>query len=380
MRNSSVTIYQKVTDTANGRSISSLKIFNKIKSGYWKDEVMKCRAVRNDKKKYNKIRTESIPAVTFGGEFTHRKEKGLNKHSGLICIDIDEEDQGSDFNADECRNRLSKLPFVVFVARSIGGGGVFAVCRVNPCSPDDHKMYYDALADVVKSKLNIISKVDPQPKNVASLRYISYDPEAYINPNATIFEAKKKREQRVRFQPLRGYRELNIGATESKIIRLVTEIEQRRIEIVPTYHEYVRLAFAFADELGEAGRDYFHRVCESSPKYNEADAEKKYNHALQASNGSIGIGTFFKYCKDAGLDVSNHEGERHTPYVSDYFCESVLTELEVEINSKPKIKSKVISKPLFTPPKPKPDLTAKTLVFRLEDLAEGIIQPIRTDK
>lgn len=49
--------------------------------------------------------------------------------------------------------------------------------------------------------------------------------------------------------------------------RLVEAVETAGADIAPTYIEYVQLAFAIATDCGEAGRDYFHRICRLSAKY-----------------------------------------------------------------------------------------------------------------
>ena len=46
--------------------------------------------------------------------------------------------------------------------------------------------------------------------------------------------------------------------------RLVEAVETAGADIAPTYIEYVQLAFAIATDCGEAGRDYFHRICRLS--------------------------------------------------------------------------------------------------------------------
>ena len=47
--------------------------------------------------------------------------------------------------------------------------------------------------------------------------------------------------------------------------RLTETVETAGADIAPTYIEYVQLAFSIATDCGEAGRDYFHRLCRMSP-------------------------------------------------------------------------------------------------------------------
>lgn len=50
--------------------------------------------------------------------------------------------------------------------------------------------------------------------------------------------------------------------TDIESLRLLTEaVETAGADIAPTYAEYVQLAFAIATDCGEAGREFFHRLC-----------------------------------------------------------------------------------------------------------------------
>ena len=55
--------------------------------------------------------------------------------------------------------------------------------------------------------------------------------------------------------------------TDIESLRRLTEaVEAAGADIAPTYLEYVQLSFAIATDCGEAGRDFFHRLCRVSPK------------------------------------------------------------------------------------------------------------------
>ena len=48
--------------------------------------------------------------------------------------------------------------------------------------------------------------------------------------------------------------------------KLVEAVRTAHADIAPTYAEYVQLAFAIATDCGEAGREFFHRLCRISAK------------------------------------------------------------------------------------------------------------------
>ena len=70
--------------------------------------------------------------------------------------------------------------------------------------------------------------------------------------------------------------------TDIESLRRLTEaVETAGADIAPTYLEYVQLSFAIATDCGEAGREFFHRLCRVSPKYQREHAERVFSNALQ---------------------------------------------------------------------------------------------------
>lgn len=72
------------------------------------------------------------------------------------------------------------------------------------------------------------------------------------------------------------------------------------------------IAFATANDCGEAGRTFFHRICRLSEKYVYEEADKLYDHALKAGNGRNGLGSVFHWAEIAGSKNGQATG-RHLP-------------------------------------------------------------------
>ena len=70
----------------------------------------------------------------------------------------------------------------------------------------------------------------------------------------------------------------------NELSTFVDAVEQSRIDIAPTYAEYVLLAFSLATDFGEGGRSAFHRLCRLSVKYEAAHANRLYDAALSGNN------------------------------------------------------------------------------------------------
>lgn len=85
--------------------------------------------------------------------------------------------------------------------------------------------------------------------------------------------------------------------------QLVDAIERTGADIAPSYQEYMPLAFAIANDCGEAGRPLFHRICRLSGKYRHDDAEKMYTNAIGNGHGKNTLGTVWHLAEMAGVDV-----------------------------------------------------------------------------
>lgn len=93
--------------------------------------------------------------------------------------------------------------------------------------------------------------------------------------------------------------------TDIESLRRLTEaVEIAGADIAPTYLEYIQLSFAIATDCGEAGRDFFHRLCRISPKYQRGHAERVFSNALTAQRGEVHLGTVFHLAEAMGVTVS----------------------------------------------------------------------------
>ena len=93
--------------------------------------------------------------------------------------------------------------------------------------------------------------------------------------------------------------------TDIESLRRLTEaVEMAGADIAPTYLEYIQLSFAIATDCGEAGRDFFHRLCRMSPKYQRGHAERVFSNALTAQRGEVHLGTVFHLAEAMGVTVS----------------------------------------------------------------------------
>ena len=104
------------------------------------------------------------------------------------------------------------------------------------------------------------------------------------------------------------------------LCRLTEAVEAAGADIAPTYLEYVQLSFAIATDCGEAGREFFYRLCRVSPKYQREHAERVFSNALHTQRGEVHLGTAFpgrsdgsrhQLCGDSG-DSKDNPSNSHT--------------------------------------------------------------------
>ena len=88
---------------------------------------------------------------------------------------------------------------------------------------------------------------------------------------------------------------------------VVSRIEAACADITGSYADWLNIGFALADEFGEGGRDFFHRISKFYSKYSLTDCNKQYDQCLKAKGHGITIKTVFHLAKQAGIDVKGQE-------------------------------------------------------------------------
>jgi hypothetical protein len=87
----------------------------------------------------------------------------------------------------------------------------------------------------------------------------------------------------------------------------ITAIEQNAIDITCGYANWRDIGFAFAEEYGETGRNYFHSISKFNSSYNSKECDEQYNKCLAAKGTGITIATFYYVAKQAGIKIVQNE-------------------------------------------------------------------------
>lgn len=270
-----------------------------ITSSKFKEAILEIRAMpvgtEEEIKAQKKAKFEKLPCF-FNGIVKGGTTNDHAEAAEIIIVDADAED--NTLPAEAMFEIFSELPFVAAVAYSVRGLGIYAVVRIKRTkqNSDFHEIAKGLERDL-KEKGIII---DPSCKNIARKRFFGYSDKVYFNPN--IPQAYNPTKP---LAVVTNSRIVNTKEPRNEIEEIIQQIEIAGIDLAPDYHEYLNIAFAFADEYGEQGRSYFHRVCRQSHKYTVEDADKKYTEAIKSKNGSVHIATFYHYLKASGISIKS---------------------------------------------------------------------------
>ena len=164
------------TETKDVRPSS---VISAIRDGKWRERVELVRQAPDKKTAYG-IKT-ALPAVLWSGAFRERKNEALAEPSGLLCADLDK----LNGQLRDARARLCGSPYLWGLFTSPSGDGLKAVFRVPP-DGDKHRESFRAVERHVKEYTGV--QIDQSCKDVARLCFVSYDPDAYHNPQAVEIE------------------------------------------------------------------------------------------------------------------------------------------------------------------------------------------------
>ena len=96
---------------------------------------------------------------------------------------------------------------------------------------------------------------------------------------------------------------MNMNNPLENLRQLTEAVRMAGADIAPTYIEYVQLAFAIANDCGEAGRNDFLSLCSLSSKYDEKNAQALFSNALHADKEDIHLGTVFHLAGQCGVKI-----------------------------------------------------------------------------
>jgi len=288
-----ISLYENICDVQNGKDVSLYEFLDDIREGKWIKSVVQIRSEKD-----NDIRRELkkglLPCVTISGLFDRRSVDGLQKHSGLICMDLDKLS-----DVDCTKGIIESDPYTFATFLSASKSGLAVIVQI---VPEKHLEAYYGLEKYYKDKYGIT--IDRSCKDVSRARFVSCDHSLFVNHSSTIFEnyiTKSKAREEIK---------LNNSQTKTKLLEqvkhVVNQVKEQNILLGDDSHgDWTSIGFALADGLGEHGRTFFHQISSISEKYNYNVCDKQFTDCLKAKkpDNKITISTLFHYANKAGISI-----------------------------------------------------------------------------
>lgn len=280
-------------ESKEGRSAADLSLENYIgmvQHGASQDLVIQGRLAKSkgEIEKYKELKNKS-KCITGSAIFESGKSKkaeNIKSLNGLIVIDIDIE------VSDEKYYELKNDKYTFVIHRSFGGDGYCIFVKIDSNKFEDS---FDGLAEYYYNTYNI--SIDQSCKNKNRIRFLSFDPDIFQNPKANRFIAKNVK----KFVAPKSA-QTNYVYHEDDFNNIFKQIQERSIDLVKgDYFRYIRIGFALFDKLGHAGEDYFRIINQYNPNLNKKNERKEW--LALCKPGAVGIGTFYYYCKEEGIEI-----------------------------------------------------------------------------
>ena len=181
-------IFAKYNQTTRGHEITAQQAFARIKNNTKQKDLIKKIRETDNKDERDKLKLQ-LPLYCFSGTFSHRNDKSCSEHSGLICLDFDNE---------KLENILSKKEYIYACFLSPSGNGYKVLIKIPP-SIEDHEDYFWSIADYFS-----LDSLDIKARNLSRACFDTEDPNIYINENSPVY-INKLPSKSVEIQPGQRY-------------------------------------------------------------------------------------------------------------------------------------------------------------------------------
>jgi P4 family phage/plasmid primase-like protien len=221
-----ISMVESATRT-NTTDINARLVIGYIRLGTWREPVAQIREIFSEIRKRTSDRKtakqsvdrskKTLAAFMWSGRFSRRANDAIIEHSGLLCADLDELAE----RLPDVGTKLRRSPYLWALFLSPTGDGLKAVFRV-PADASKHTASFRAVEQHVLELAGI--QIDQACKDVARMCFVSYDPDAYLNPNAREI-AQVLELQKPRTEPASGVPTSNLETRRRIAVELLGEIQ-----------------------------------------------------------------------------------------------------------------------------------------------------------
>jgi len=285
----SISIYKNVKHTESADIVLLNDFLHDVQSGKWQDAVIKIRTIKD--KEIKRAEKTKLPNVTISGIFGKRIDNDIKAHSCFIGMDID--DLGNE--VESTRELLRSDPYIYSCFTSVGGSGLCVIFKIDG---DKHREAFEGIADYLIKKYQII--VDPTGVNPSRARFVSFDPDLFINEKCLKFK---------KYLPKPKAKKITATVfVKSEFDQVIADMVEANVSCVEDYRDWRDIAFGLADQFGEAGRGYFHSLSSCSDKYEKSMCDRQYTHALLRNGrpgNKITVATIYWFARQAGINTTS---------------------------------------------------------------------------
>lgn len=141
------------------------------------------RSIIDDKQR-KEFKAKNFDYCTFSGTFHYRNDKGLLRHSGLLCLDFDHLT-----NIEDVKKLLLQDQYfdTMLMFRSPSGDGLKWVVRIN-LEETSHLNYFQAASNYLSKTYSL--QADKSGKDISRACFLPHDPDCIynqVNPNREKF-------------------------------------------------------------------------------------------------------------------------------------------------------------------------------------------------
>jgi hypothetical protein len=173
-------------------------IHKQIKSSAFSGEINFYRRLKEEKdfKKDHIARSVKFSLISFTpsgifDETKNRSDESLIEYNGLMVLNINKLE--STLKVNEVFKNIIEISYTSLAFISPSGYGVKIIVATNNICPTLHTFCYKKLVKNFEDILKV--RLDYGTCDLSSLCFLSYDPNAYFNPNAIIYEFKDLHKQ-----------------------------------------------------------------------------------------------------------------------------------------------------------------------------------------
>lgn len=284
---------------------------------------------KTDLEAYDKLKLNQPGFIL--GDYSYRNADNCIEYSSVLGFDIDHVTLEKE--SKEIIEKLKAWDKAFLLLPSVSGLGIRLLVKTKS-TLTEHKNYYASISseiskitgiklksklkdgfklagfspEEVKKQLDSTPHIDDTTKDTCRFWYYTgvERSEVYMNPDASTFELKKAPVSKAKSNG-QGHQYKYEFSQEDKVSYLAKKLAAANIDITAGVVDWFKVGSALANEFGESGRSLFHTVAKNHPDYDFRRNELEYNRCLAKDKGQISIGTFYRYCKDYGVEIDWQE-------------------------------------------------------------------------